>query len=42
MSTVKISDDVPRNHEKTIDSVVWTSNLTHLMMRNFKEDPFLR
>lgn len=41
-STVKISDEVPRDHNLTKDSVVWTHKLESVFKENFKQDYYLR
>lgn len=41
-STVKISDEVPRNSTATIDTVVYTSQLEDVFKQNFIEDRYLR
>lgn len=42
MTTVKISDEVPRSAKVTIDAVEWTAKLATQMKLNFMEDPLLR
>ncbi|ELU06451.1 hypothetical protein CAPTEDRAFT_215114 [Capitella teleta] len=41
-STVKISDEVPRNSSAVIDTVVFTSKLEDVLKQNSKEDHYLR
>lgn len=41
-STVKISDEVPRDARTTIDTVFWTSELEAVFRHNADEDPQLR
>ena len=41
-STVKISDEVPRDDGATIETVYWTAQLEEVFKLSAKEDPFLR
>ena len=41
-STVKISDEVPRDDKYTIETVYWTSRLKDIFEHNAKHDPLLR
>ena len=41
-SSVKISDEVPRDDVRTIDTVAWTSELESVFKQNAKDDPQLR
>ena len=41
-STVKISDEVPRDDVATIETVYWTAQLEEVFKLSAKEDPFLR
>ena len=41
-SSVKISDEVPRDDVRTIDTVAWTSELELVFKQNAKDDPQLR
>ena len=41
-SVVKISDEVPRDDNATVNTVVYTSGLDEVFRNNSKEDPLLR
>ena len=41
-STVKISDEVPRHQDDTINSVMYTQPLEEIFINNTKEDKNLR
>ena len=41
-STIKIADEVPRDHNSTINAVYFTAGLEKLFKENQAEDPTLR
>ena len=41
-STVKISDEVPRNDNSTISTVKWTARLEEIFKQNAQHDEYLR
>ena len=41
-STVKISDEVPRDDKATIESVLWSGQLAEVFKQNAEKDRFIR